>query len=103
VTVTLAHVIQLERWLRGLSVMLEKTLGVTLVLKLRAILLMEADFDATNTIVYGDRMMTNIRKCNLMPEQIFSKKTGWQMTAHCVKHSSMTLRGRCEYLRQSHP
>ena len=73
-TVTLAHVIQLERWLRGLSVMLEKTLGVTLVLKLRAILLMEADFDATNTIVYSDRMMTNVRKCNLMPEQIFSEK-----------------------------
>jgi hypothetical protein len=74
VTVTLAHAIQLERWLRGLSVMLEKTLGVTLVSKLRAILLMEADFNTTNKIVYGDRMMTNVRKCNLMPEEIFSEK-----------------------------
>ena len=73
-TVTLAHAIQLERWLRGLSVMLEKTLGVTLVSKLRAILLMEADFNTTNKIVYGDRMMTNVRKCNLMPEEIFSEK-----------------------------
>jgi hypothetical protein len=43
VSVILAHAIQLERWSRGLSVMLEKTLGVTLVSKLRAILLMEAD------------------------------------------------------------
>ncbi len=34
VSVTLAHKIQLERWSRGLSVMLEKTLGVTLVTKL---------------------------------------------------------------------
>ncbi len=34
VTVTLAHAIQLEQWSRGLSVMLEKTLGVTLVTKL---------------------------------------------------------------------
>jgi hypothetical protein len=74
VTVILAHAIQLERWSRGLSVMLEKTLGVTLVLKLRAILLMEADFNATNKIVYGDRMMKNVRKYNRMPEEIFSKK-----------------------------
>jgi hypothetical protein len=74
VTVTLAHAIQLERWSRGLSLMLEKTLGVTLVSKLRAILLMEADFNAANKIVYGDRMMKNVRKYNQMPEEIFSKK-----------------------------
>ncbi len=74
VTVTLAHAIQLERWSRGLSVMLEKTLGVTLVSKLRAILLMEADFNATNKIVYGNRMMKNIRQHNQMPEEIFSEQ-----------------------------
>jgi hypothetical protein len=74
VTVTLAHAIQLERWSRGLSVMLEKTLGVTLVSKLRAILLMEADFNATNKIIYGDRMMKNVCRCNRMPEEIFSEK-----------------------------
>jgi hypothetical protein len=34
--------------------MLEKTLGVTLVTKLQAILLMEADFNATNKIIYGN-------------------------------------------------
>jgi hypothetical protein len=51
-SVTLAHAIQLERWSRGLSVMLEKMLGVTLVNKLRAILLMEWDFNATNKMVY---------------------------------------------------
>ncbi len=45
-----------------------------LVSKLRAILLMEADFNATNKIVYGDRMMKNVRKHNQMPEEIFSKK-----------------------------
>jgi hypothetical protein len=36
VLVVLAHAIQLERWSRGLSVMLEKMLGVMLVSKLRA-------------------------------------------------------------------
>jgi hypothetical protein len=74
VMVTLANAIHLERWSRGLSVMLEKTLGVMLVLKLRAILLMEADFNSTNKIVYGDRMMQNVRKYNQMPEESFSKK-----------------------------
>jgi hypothetical protein len=55
----LAHANQLERWSRGLSVMLEKTLGNTLVTKLRVILLMEADFNATNKIIYGNRMLNN--------------------------------------------
>ena len=74
VTVVIAHAIRLERWSRGLSVMLEKTLGVTLVTKLRAILLMEADFNATNKIIYGNRMMENARRYNLMPEEIFSER-----------------------------
>jgi hypothetical protein len=74
VLVVLAHAIQLERWSRGLSVMLEKTLGVTLVTKLRAILLMEADFNTSNKIVYGNRMMAKVREHDLMPEEIFSEK-----------------------------
>ncbi len=74
VSVVLAHAIQLERWSHGLSVMLEKTLGVTLVSKLRGILLMEADFNASNKILYGVRMMQNAREHRLMPEEIYSKK-----------------------------
>ncbi len=101
-TVTLTHAIQLERWSRGLSVMLEKTLGVTLVSKLRAILLMEADFNATNKIVYGDRMMKNVCKYNLMPEETFSEKNRMADNGTLCKTSSMTSRGRREFLRQSH-
>jgi hypothetical protein len=74
VSVVIAHTIQLERWSRGLSVMLEKTLGVTLVTKLRAILLMEADFNGTNKIIYGKSIMEKVRGHNLMPEEIFSKQ-----------------------------
>jgi hypothetical protein len=74
VSVVLAHAIQLERWLRGLSVMLEKTLRVTLVSKLQAILLMEADFNASNKILNGVRMMQNAHEHRLMPEEIYSKK-----------------------------
>ncbi len=74
VLVILAHAIKLKRWSQGLSVMLEKTLEVILVTKLRAILLMEGDFNATNKIVYGVRMLQNARNHNLMPEEIISKK-----------------------------
>ncbi len=41
--------------------MLEKTLEVTLVTKLCAILLMEGDNNAANKIVYGIRMLNNAR------------------------------------------
>jgi hypothetical protein len=51
-----------------------KTFGVTLVTKLRAILLIEGDFNATNKIVYGDQMMSNAQGYHLMPEEIFSEK-----------------------------
>ena len=66
--------IVLERWLKGLSVMLEKMFGVRLVSKLRAILLMEADFNAMNKEVYGVRMLDNARRYKLIPEEIFSKQ-----------------------------
>jgi hypothetical protein len=58
----------------GLISYVRETLGVTLVTKLCAILLMEGDFNATNKIVYGVRMFQNARNHNLMPEEIFSEK-----------------------------
>ena len=58
----------------GLSVMLEKMFGCTLVSKLRAILLMEADFNFTKKMVYGVRMMNNVREHRMMPEEIYSEK-----------------------------
>ena len=47
----------LDRWAWGLSVMLEKIPGCHLVTKLWSILLMEADFNCTNKIIYGNRML----------------------------------------------
>ncbi len=37
-------------------------------------MLMEADFNASNKIVYGVRMMKNVRDHRLMPEEIYSGK-----------------------------
>jgi hypothetical protein len=74
VTEVLEHTIQLERWFQGLSVMLEKTLGVTLVTKLWAVLLMKANFNASNKIMYSVRMMNQAQKHNMMSEEIYSEK-----------------------------
>jgi hypothetical protein len=64
----------LERWSRGLSVMLEKIFGCSLITKLRLILLMEADFNSTNKVIYGICMLANVRKYKLMPEKVYSKR-----------------------------
>ncbi len=54
--------------------MLEKNLGIIQVTKLRAILLMKGNFNATNKIVYRVQMMSNARGHHLMPEEIFSER-----------------------------
>ncbi len=40
--------------------MLEKIFGCALITKLLSILLMEADFNATNKMVYSVRMLANV-------------------------------------------
>ncbi len=35
---------------------------------------MEADFNATNKIIYGQRMLQTARKYKLMPEEVFSER-----------------------------
>jgi hypothetical protein len=54
--------------------MLEKIFGCTLITKLRSTLLMEADFNATNKMVYSIRMFDNVQKYRLMPEEMFSER-----------------------------
>jgi hypothetical protein len=64
----------LERWGTGrLSCMLEKLAGCCVITKLRAILLMEADFNANNKLIFGNRMLENARKHGLMAEEIYSE------------------------------
>ena len=53
--------------------MLEKLQGCTLLTKLRAILLMEADFNHSNKEIFCYRMPENARNHVLMPDENFSK------------------------------
>ena len=54
--------------------MLEKMFGCSLVTKLCSILLTEAEFNFSKKIIYGGRILDNVRKYNLMPEEIFSER-----------------------------
>jgi hypothetical protein len=54
--------------------MLERMFGCALITKLWSILLMEADFNATNKIIYGQRMLHQAQKYKLVPEEIYSKR-----------------------------
>jgi hypothetical protein len=53
--------------------MLEKIFGCSLITKLRSIILMEADFNDANKIIYGVRILANARKYQLIPEEVFSE------------------------------
>jgi len=63
-----------ERWARGLTVMLEKIAGVASITKLRAILLLEADFNFHNKLIFGSRMLDLARQNDLVPEEIYNEK-----------------------------
>jgi hypothetical protein len=63
-----------DRWSGGLTVMLEKIAGVALVNKLRAILLMEADFNFHNKLIFGRRMLKQARLLDLIPGEQFNEK-----------------------------
>jgi hypothetical protein len=54
--------------------MLEKIFGCSLITKLRSILLMEGDFNASNKLVYGIGMLEQARKYKIMPEEVFSER-----------------------------
>ena len=60
----------LKRWLNGVSIMLEKSLGNIQVYKLRAILLLEADFNVINKIIFNTRLMPSLKKFQSIPKEL---------------------------------
>ncbi len=86
--------IALERWLNGLLVMLEKMFGVHLVSKLRAILLMEADFNAMNKVTQQESISSCWKRYSV-------RRTGWRMMGVWQKLFSMTSCGRHNLWRPS--
>ena len=62
----------LERWLNGLTVMLEKERGNINIEKLRAICLFEADLNWVLKVIYAKRTMKNARNQNLIEPELFA-------------------------------
>ncbi len=62
-----------DSWAQGVSVMLQKLFGCSLISKLCSILFMKADFNGINKQIYGIRMLLNAQRHNLLPEEIYSK------------------------------
>ena len=54
--------------------MLEKIAGVALITKQWAILLMEADFNCHNKLIFGKRMLDLASEYKLIPDKIYSGK-----------------------------
>jgi hypothetical protein len=63
-----------EQWGVGLQVLLEKFPGVSLVKKLRAILLMEGVFNFFNKWVFGHKAINHLYKLQYVPDDQYSQK-----------------------------
>ena len=72
-TITIKRGFALDCWSRGFSVMLENNPGVTLIKKLRASLLMEADLNASHKEIFGNHMIDVLRSQGFMRKEIYSE------------------------------
>lgn len=66
--------ITLNRWHNALTVLLEKTFGCMMISKLRAICLLEADYNWLMKLIFVKRMMDNAREKGIVPGEQFAKK-----------------------------
>lgn len=66
--------ITLDRWHNALTVLLEKTFGCILINKLRAICLLEADYNWLMKLIFAKRMMDNALSRGVVPAEQFAKK-----------------------------
>jgi hypothetical protein len=106
----------LARWGKGLTVLLEKILGNVFVHKLRAICLLEVDFNWWNKLIFAKQMMKQAGREGCIPQECSAKKHSHCNYAVLMKHffcnSSRSLHypaglGGCNfgdcYNRAAHP
>ena len=63
-----------EHWSYGLTVMHEKIASIALVNKLRTILLMEADFNFHNKLIFGKRTLDQAWANGIIPPEQYSQQ-----------------------------
>ncbi len=64
----------LDQWGHGLQVLLEKIMGITLVMKLCAILLMEGNFNYMNKWIFGHKAINKLYALGYVPRDQYSQK-----------------------------
>ena len=64
----------LQRWTRGLSIMLEKAPGKILVLKLRVIHLLKANFNTLYKIIFNCRILPALESKNLISIEVIGSR-----------------------------
>jgi hypothetical protein len=80
-----------ERWVHGLQVLLGKIAGVALVTKLRAILLMEGDFNYMNKWIFGHRAINKLYDLGYVPGDKYSQKESTAEDARLDNRLTMDL------------
>ena len=88
--------VPLKRWGIGLTILLEKTKGNNHIHKMRAICLLEADFNFFNKTVYARRMMRSSQDKGQIPMECFARKG-----SNCVQ-AVMTKVMFCDKSRTHH-
>ncbi|KAL7502290.1 hypothetical protein ACHAXN_001984 [Cyclotella atomus] len=75
-----------DRWRQSITVLLEKVFGVRLIDKLRAICLLEADFNWLNKLIFAHRLEQHCRRHGLVPPEQFAKSRTTCEEASLVKN-----------------
>jgi hypothetical protein len=88
--------VALARWGVGLTVLLEKIMGNVFVHKLRAICLLEADFNWWNKLIFAKRMMQQAIQDGSIPQECYAKKN-----SHC-NYAVLTKQFFCDSSRVLH-
>ena len=71
---TIRNTTLLERWKNGTSIIREKKQNDISVSKLRAILLLENDFNVVNKIIFKTRLILILKAKDLIPKEIIREK-----------------------------
>ena len=88
VNIAIANQRPLERWRSRVSVILEKSKGYINIAKLRAILLLEADFNALNKIVFNTKLIPSLERTNSIPYEIIGGRRG-QSSIHVALNKKL--------------
>ena len=91
VNLALNNCTPLDRWQQSVSIMLEKIKGNINVAKVRAVLLLEADFDTMNKIICNSKVFSRVDLCTSISYEVIGGRRG-----HSSQHVSLNKKLVCD-------